>query len=74
MKKITIVDHAGGDWTGMYLDNKLVLEGHSLNWWEILNILKIEYEEIEADENWMYENGNLPKDLKDVQLAQEGEQ
>lgn len=56
------------DWQGLYINSKLVLENHSLDWRHILDALDIEYDNDVIDEKWMEENGRLPKDLKDVKL------
>lgn len=64
--KITFVGDPGGDWEGLYIDGKLVIENHSLQWWQVLYALKIEYDSFDADEEWLQEKGSLPNDLKDV--------
>lgn len=66
-KEITLVD--GDDWTGIYIDGKLAAEGHSFDKADLLQILNIPYEYKEADPDWMYEVGNLPKNLSDVKCA-----
>lgn len=71
MPKVTIVGHAGGDWEGLFVDGKLKEEGHSLHWSHVLDALGIEYETASADEEWMYDVGRFPVELKDVQLEDE---
>lgn len=64
---IAFVD--GDDWQGLYLDGKLVLENHSLYSIEVLEALKIKFKYIEADGDWMMENGHLPEKLSQVKKA-----
>lgn len=59
------------DWSGVYINNKLVFEDHSISTKmlsEILNENKPtdDIVHIEADPDWMYEVGTLPDDFKDV--------
>lgn len=63
---ITFVSHAGGDWEGLYVDGQLVAEGHTLKWWDVLRALSIDYNTINADEEWMYDVGRLPEKLDEV--------
>lgn len=62
--KITFVD--GDDWEGLYINNKLVLENHSLRISDVLKALGIKYESIIADDEWLASCGNLPENLADV--------
>jgi hypothetical protein len=71
--KITVVGHPGGDWEGLFVDGKLLCEGHRLEWWQVLDALKVEYATLEADEEWMYDVGRFPERLKDVKLNTEGD-
>lgn len=64
--QIVIVGSPDGDWEGLYLNGRLVFEGHSITWWQMLEALKIEYQTLEADQDWFYQRGNLPKFLEDV--------
>ncbi|SDQ98358.1 hypothetical protein SAMN05519103_00304 [Rhizobiales bacterium GAS113] len=68
---VTIVD--GDDWSGLYIDGKLQTEGHSI---PVQNALRSVRELgpftvmcIEADSDWLYDEGNLPRDLVDVKAA-----
>lgn len=54
-KDITFV--CSDDWTGMYINGKLVLENHSLHPYEVLKALRIEYEHVEANEQWLNDRG-----------------
>ena len=56
----------GDDWEGLYLQGKLVEEGHRVRMEEIFRHLGVQVEFIEADEAWLCERGRLPEDLKDV--------
>ncbi|NOQ49755.1 MAG: hypothetical protein GQ553_03725 [Nitrosomonadaceae bacterium] len=55
------------DWEGLYIDGKLVLEGHVIRKDEMLTILGINYTEVEAAEGWLESCGCLPKNLSDVE-------
>jgi hypothetical protein len=65
---IDIVD--GDDWVGLYFNDTLVSQGHSLNIWDVLNLLQDEVVEcrdyIHADMDWMATIGHLPNNLDDV--------
>jgi hypothetical protein len=65
---ITFVVAPGGDWEGLYIDDKLVIQNHSLDWQQVLEALKIKYECFEADEVWMAESGALPENFNDVKF------
>ncbi len=60
---ITIVK--ADDWIGIYKDDDLLYENHSIDADELLRVLGIEYKYISA-ENYLYEHGNCPDSLKDV--------
>ena len=67
MKDVTIVFNEDG-WNGVYIDDKLIYEGHSLNWNYILEELGINlsnYLSSDADET-----GNFPESLKDLKDLQ----
>ena len=58
----------GDDWVGVYVDGKLRYEGHSIRPEQLLELLGINCRDFECDLDWLEEEGNLPKDLKDVKL------
>ncbi len=66
MKEITYVQ--GDDWEGVYVDGKLELEGHSLDFRDVLDILGCKVSTIPADCNWLHKVGRLPSDLKEVKI------
>ena len=53
----------GEDWIGLYVDDRLVMEGHSLKVAAVLNALGIEFEDFDADPEWLGDRGTLPKTL-----------
>jgi hypothetical protein len=65
---IDIVD--GDDWKGLYINDKLVLQDHDLDLWDVLKLLQDEVVEcrdyIHADLDWMESVGHLPNHLDDV--------
>lgn len=62
--KIVFVE--GDDWEGVYGDGKLLAEGHRLNKRDVLDALGIEYEELNADKQWLEDSGRLPTWIEDV--------
>ena len=67
--KITFV--GADDWEGLYVNDKLVMENHSLDVFKVLNAIGVDYKYIEADNEWIGEQGSLPLKLKDVKEAKE---
>lgn len=72
MKTATIIDN-GDDWVGIYIDGKLVTQGHQINPRELLKQLGYFVESLEPDYDWLDGEGYLPEDLKDVKLVEENE-
>jgi hypothetical protein len=64
MSDITIVK--GDDWHGLYKDGTLLVEGHKLTYEDIADALGVKITEKECDQEWLEDNGNLPKKLSDV--------
>jgi hypothetical protein len=65
---ITIVK--GDGWHGLYNDfGELVAEGHQLTYEDICDALGAVLIEKTPDQEWLEENGRLPKKLDDVRLA-----
>jgi hypothetical protein len=46
---ITIVRDSGGDWIAVYKDDKLLMQGHSIQEEDLLRILEIDYRWMEAE-------------------------
>lgn len=67
------------DWEGLYIDEKLVLEEHSLSVGDLLDAIWKQraplgvqvssYEAHDADEDWLFTRGTLPQDFKDVKVV-----
>jgi len=67
MKKKNIVFVTSNcDWEGLYINGKLVMENHMLDLRDVLKRLDIKCDFIEADDEWLFEHGVLPKNLSDV--------
>lgn len=69
--KITFVSAEAGDWVGMYIDGKLVDEGHSIPPHRILNAMarcfEFQHEHIEcSDKTFEESGGSMPKRLSEV--------
>lgn len=69
MKTATIIDN-GDDWVGVYIDGKLVTQGHRIDPRELLKQLGYFVESPEPDYEWMDDVSYLPEDLKDVVLEE----
>lgn len=71
-KNITLVKSSDGDWEGLYLDNELYKENHSLrpeDVFEIINDHHIsEAKSFEIDCDWLVgdQGGNLPNLLSGI--------
>ncbi len=72
--KLTYVSSTSGDWCGIYLDNKIDSEGHSIAVWEWLHYIKLgrvtEVDEFEVDGEWLESIGNFPKLFEDIPKEQ----
>lgn len=66
-KEITIV--SGDDWQGLYVDGKLVDEGHSIQLDTFARIMGIDLNEKEADFDWLEKEGRMPDNLSEVKFA-----
>lgn len=68
VNKICLVQ--GDDWMGVYLNDDLVYEGHSIDDVHLLEIAEdfqpFETDVKEADLEWLAEVGSLPPRLKDI--------
>lgn len=71
MKKKKIVIVSGDDWEGLYIDGKIVDQGHRLRLEEVLRLLGFDVDCKEADNEWLEQYGNLPDKLKDVKESDE---
>jgi len=63
------------DWKGLYVNNKLNMEGHSLLLFDIMKMLKdcvenalytFYYNEYYVDDNWMEDQGSYPLVFTDI--------
>lgn len=68
MKTATYI--VGDDWEGIYIDGKLIEEGHNISPKNLLKKLGYVVETFEPDYDWLDGEGYLPEDLKDVKLAE----
>ena len=69
LDKIKVVIVHANDWVGLYKDEKLIAEGHSLSIHHVLTALKIPHVSVACDESWLEYLGRLPKQLKDIHTA-----
>jgi len=66
MPKVVIVE--GDDWKGLYVDGKLEYEDHNITPKKVLDVLGIELGIMECDLNWLFERGDMPKNLSEVKV------
>lgn len=66
MSKATFV--YGEDWEGVYIDGKLLEDGHSINPRDLLSNLGYQIESFDVNQQWLEDNG-LPKHLENVVRA-----
>lgn len=67
----------GDDWKGLYINNKLVLEGHNITIMDLFSILSYSYKdekikdihvvEYWCDTDWLEDRGSFPKNFKEVE-------
>lgn len=63
-KPYTIVQ--GSDWVGLYYRGERLIEGHSLSIGDVLDATGHGYESKEVDQEWLENEGSLPRNLKDI--------
>lgn len=63
-RAITLV--RGDDWQGLYVDGRLVNEGHRILEEDFARALGVEVTFQRADEGWLEDRGDLPRQLTDV--------
>ena len=55
------------DWAGLYLDGKLIEQGHDIRIDDLLRHLGIKAEILWANDEWLNKLGGLPTNLEEVQ-------
>lgn len=56
------------DWEGLYVNGKLVTQGHEVTRREMMHLLNLDYQELEVDAEFLAEELELPDNLKDCKL------
>lgn len=77
IKNVQLIKVVGDDWEGFYINGKLVAEGHSIPWCEMMESLDaagpaifLDYWKILfANTEWLEDVGSLPDTLFDVSFA-----
>lgn len=67
MKETRFVYVSGDDWNGLYENGELVYEGHDTFPHTYRDFFEVG--EMEADLDWLMEEGRFPQQLKDVVFA-----
>lgn len=57
------------DWEGLYIDGRLIEEGHYIRLRDLAKAAGLDYEEDEVRYEWLAERGSLPERYEDVQTA-----
>lgn len=69
--RVCIVGNPGGDWEGLYLNGKLMGEGHSISINNVLdnllNMKLVSHEYRTCRDDWLIDLGNFPDNLNDVE-------
>ncbi len=68
-KDITIVSSEDGEWKGIYINGKLEYEGHSIEYFDILDALQISYTRKEVSNEWIDARGDLPENEKNCEFV-----
>lgn len=63
MKQVAHISDVSGDWEGIYVDGKLIAEGHSLDARQTMEAIGVEFEHRETD---LKDSGSLPDKLEEV--------
>ena len=67
-----IVIATGPDWQGIYVNDVLKIQGHHLEAGDALRAVGVEYEAVDLDDEWMFKVGQLPDDLKELKVQDNG--
>lgn len=66
-----VVIALGDDWSGLYIDGKLVHEGHNIDETWMASLLSehlgIDMTAEWVDLDWIYDRGRLPESIEDVE-------
>lgn len=64
------VYYEADDWVGLYVDGKLVDEGHSFTIPMFIDMLDIDCAVRTPNDEWITDRGGFPANIKDVKEAQ----
>jgi hypothetical protein len=67
-QEYTIVYGEEGDWEGLYIDGKLVYEGHEIPRHVLFEKMGIQCTDRQCADGWLEERGNLPNKLSEVKF------
>lgn len=71
MTKLTYVSSSHGDWCGVYVDDILQTEGHSIpihEWLDLIDTWNFNEssQQLEVDGEWLEESGSFPTFFSDI--------
>jgi hypothetical protein len=68
--RLTIVTNYD-DWEGIYFHGILMDQGHRLDLVDVLTLLGYDVDKVEADNDWLLDEGCLPTNLSDCKFSSE---
>lgn len=70
MSDLSYVSSSNGDWCGIYIDNKLLTQEHSIPVHEWLDIVENQSiftaQSLEVSGDWLEEGGSFPQSFSDI--------
>lgn len=70
MSKLSYVSSSNGGWSGIYIDNQLDYEGHSIPVWVWIDLFNLsdvtEAVQLEVEGDWLEGDGSFPQNFKDI--------
>ena len=70
---VSVVIVEGAEWKGLYVDKRLMVEGHSLDVFKVLDLLWGKtlgsVNRVAAYDDWLDARGSLPISLDEVELS-----
>lgn len=70
MSDLSYVSSSDGDWCGIYIDDTLYTEGHSITVWDWLHIVEnhtiFKTQSLDVDADWLEEGGCFPQSFSDI--------
>ena len=65
---VVIVSDGEGDWEAMYIDGKLMVQGHSISVDDLARVLGVKLEREEVDSEWIDKRGEFPNYFSEIPM------